>query len=61
MLGIENQKGRDYSEDMGVDGNIILEWIFTYIRREVVKWIHLLQERDQWWALVNTEMNLRTP
>jgi hypothetical protein len=24
---LENQKGRDHSEDKGVDGNIILEWI----------------------------------
>jgi hypothetical protein len=23
----ENQKGRDKSEDLGVDGEIILEWI----------------------------------
>jgi hypothetical protein len=23
----ENLKGRDYSEDLGVDGKIILEWI----------------------------------
>jgi hypothetical protein len=25
---------------------------------EVVDWIHLAQERDQWWALVNMVMNL---
>jgi len=24
-----------------------------------VGWIHLAQVRDQWWALVNTVMNLR--
>jgi hypothetical protein len=23
----------------------------------VVEWIHLAQDRDQWWALVNTVMN----
>jgi hypothetical protein len=23
----ENRKGRDHSEDLGVDGKIILEWI----------------------------------
>jgi len=24
-------------------------------------WIHLVQYRDQFWALVNTVMNLRVP
>jgi hypothetical protein len=24
---LENLKGRDHSEDLGVDGRIILEWI----------------------------------
>jgi len=24
---MENRKGRDHSEDIGVDGRIILEWI----------------------------------
>jgi hypothetical protein len=24
-------------------------------------WIDLAQDRDQWWALVNTVMNLRAP
>jgi hypothetical protein len=33
--------------------------------REIVfgdmDWIHLAQDRDMWWALVNTIMNLRVP
>jgi hypothetical protein len=28
---------------------------------EVVDWMHLAQARDQWWALVNTVMNLQVP
>jgi hypothetical protein len=26
-----------------------------------VDWIHLAQDRDRWWALVNTVMSLRVP
>jgi hypothetical protein len=29
--------------------------------REGVDWMHLPQDRDQWWAVVNTVMNLRVP
>jgi hypothetical protein len=28
---------------------------------EGVDWIHLAQDRNQWWALVNTVMNLPFP
>jgi hypothetical protein len=50
-----NLKGRDHSKDLGVDVSIILEgW-------EGVEWMHLAQDRDQWWALVNKLMNLRVP
>jgi hypothetical protein len=27
----------------------------------VVGWMHLAQDRNQWWSLVNTVMNLRVP
>jgi hypothetical protein len=34
-------------------------------RREIgwggMDWIHLAQDNEQWWALVNTVMNLRVP
>jgi hypothetical protein len=26
-----------------------------------VDWIHMTQDRDQWWVVVNTIMNLRVP
>jgi hypothetical protein len=40
---LENLNIRDYSEDLGLDGRIML------------KWMHL---RDQWRALLNTVMKL---
>jgi hypothetical protein len=39
-----------------VDGKITLEWILE-MRSEIVDWIHLSQDRDQWQAVVNTVMN----
>jgi hypothetical protein len=30
-------------------------------RREGADWIHLAQDRDQWWVLLNTAMILRDP
>jgi hypothetical protein len=47
-------KRRDHSEDLHVDGKVILEW-------EGVDWMHLAQDRYLWLALVNTVMNLRIP
>jgi hypothetical protein len=33
----------------------------TEIGWEGVDWMHLAQDRDQWWALLNAVMNLRAP
>jgi hypothetical protein len=44
---LENLKGRDHSEDLGVDGRIILEWILTDIGWEVVDRVYVDQDRDQ--------------
>jgi hypothetical protein len=52
---------RGHSENLGVDGKIILEWILREIVWEVMGWIHLAQDSDQWRPLVNTVMNLRIP
>jgi len=55
---MENLKKRDPLEDLGIHGaNIRME--LTEIGWEGVDWIHLSQDRDQWWALVNMVMNLQ--
>ena len=44
--------------DSGIDGRIILRWIF---RKWMwgMDWIELAQDRDRWWALVTVVMNLQ--
>jgi hypothetical protein len=45
-------------EDLGVNGNIILNWV---LGKYGGNWIHLAQDRDLWPSLVNTVMSLRVP
>jgi hypothetical protein len=47
-------------EDPGVDGRIILKWIFKKWDGGM-DWIDMAQDRDRWRALVNAVMNLRFP
>jgi hypothetical protein len=44
----ENLKGRDYLEDLDVDGMVISEWILGKQDGKNVEWLHLVQDRDQW-------------
>jgi hypothetical protein len=41
------------------DDNIMMD--LREIRIDGVKWIQLAQNRDLWWAFVNTVMNLQVP
>jgi hypothetical protein len=57
----ENQKGRDRSEHLGVDGKIIIIMDLKEIGWEVVNWMHPSQDKVLWRILVNMVMNLRVP
>jgi len=48
-------------EDLGVDGRIILRWIFGKWDVGGMDWIRVAQNRDRWWSLVNAVMKLRVP
>ena len=45
--------------DPGVDGRIILRWIFRKWDVGGMDWIELAQDRDRWRTLVNEVMNVR--
>ena len=56
-----NLRMRDHFEDPGVDGGIILRWIYRERDFGGMDWIVLAQDKDRWRALVNAVMNLRVP
>jgi hypothetical protein len=53
-------EGRNHFGDPGVDGRIILKWIFQKWDGGM-DWIKLARDKDRWWVLVNAIMNLRVP
>jgi hypothetical protein len=42
----------DHLEYPGLDGRIILKWIFKKWDGGGMDWIDMAQDRDKWWALV---------
>jgi hypothetical protein len=56
-----NLRERAHWEDPGIDGRIILRWIFRKWDVGSMDWIGLAQDRDTWRALVNRVKNLLFP
>jgi hypothetical protein len=55
-----NLRERDNLEDLGIDGRIILTWIFKKCY-EGLEGIDVARYKDRWWAVVNAVMNFRGP
>jgi hypothetical protein len=54
-----NPRERDHLGDPGLDGRIILRWIFRKLDVGGMDWIELAHDRDTCRAIVNAVMNLR--
>jgi hypothetical protein len=50
----------DHLGDPGVDGRIILKWVFKKWE-EGMDWIQLARDRDRWRSIMNAEINHRVP
>jgi hypothetical protein len=56
---VRKSEKKNHLEDPGINGRIILRWIFR--KWNVGAWIHLALDRDRWRALANKIMNLLVP
>ena len=57
---VGKSEGRDHLENPGVDGRVILRWIFRKYDGGMDR-IDLAQDSDRWWAFVNVVMNHQIP
>jgi len=60
-LGTGNLREGDHFGNPGVDGRIILRWIFRKWDVGNMDGIELAQDKDRWRTLVSAVMNLRVP
>jgi hypothetical protein len=55
-------EGKRLLEDLDIDVRIISRWVFVRETGwDVIYWIHLAQDRDQWRDLVNTALKFPVP
>jgi len=56
LILVGKTERRNNLENLHADGRTILK-----LMCKCVDWIHMAENRDQWWTLVNAVMNLRVP
>jgi hypothetical protein len=56
-----NLRERDHLENSGIEGRIILRWMFRTWDVRACDWIDVAENRDRRRALVNAVMNLWVP
>jgi hypothetical protein len=61
VFWLENLKGRNHLEYSSIDGEDSIRMDLREMGWEGVDCVHLAQDRDQWWDLVDTVMNLWVP
>jgi hypothetical protein len=53
----ENLTERNHLEELGLDGRVLLKWIFKNWYGNM-DWIDLAQDRDRWRSVVQVAINL---